>query len=244
VIVVNLGNAIRGETYWAGERPGRPYVLEAGSVAVYPAFLPYKARWLDAAHVILLAMDPELLRVAQGGDDVQLRPASSRGDPFLAHLILALYEVLHEGTGEDAACGDALANTIARHVARRYAAPAPNIVRPRPRLPMDRVRRIAEYVDEHLEAGLSLHELAVVAQMSVFHFARLFKERTGLPPHRFVLRRRLERAKALLAGDALTVADVALRCGFSHQSHFAKAFRQLFGVTPTDYREEATTRST
>jgi AraC family transcriptional regulator len=83
---------------------------------------------------------------------------------------------------------------------------------------------------------LPLHELAAVAQLSAYHFARSFKQSFGVPPHRYHMSRRMERAKALLEVPARTVTDVGLMLGFTETSSFTSAFRRSVGVTPTDYR--------
>jgi len=102
---------------------------------------------------------------------------------------------------------------------------------------MHRMRRVDEYVQSNLSARISLPALADVAQMSVFHFSRLFKARTGVTPHQYVLKLRIARAKSLLNDSSRTMADIAAQCGFAHQQHFADAFRRNAGVTPTAYRE-------
>ena len=73
--------------------------------------------------------------------------------------------------------------------------------------------------------------------MEQFHFSRLFKARTGLTPHRYLLQQRIVRAKSLLGDPSLHIAEIAARCGFAHQQHFADAFRRSVGLTPTGYRE-------
>jgi AraC family transcriptional regulator len=82
--------------------------------------------------------------------------------------------------------------------------------------------------------------MAAVARLSPYHFARQFKRATGLPPHQYVIARRVERAKQLLhAGDDLSLAQVAARAGFSNQSHFSLHFKRLVGVTPRRFRTPA-----
>jgi AraC family transcriptional regulator len=82
--------------------------------------------------------------------------------------------------------------------------------------------------------------MAAVARLSPYHFARQFKAATGLPPHRYVIARRVERAKQLLqAGTELSLAQVAARAGFSDQSQFSRHFRRLVGVTPGRFRTPA-----
>ena len=89
-------------------------------------------------------------------------------------------------------------------------------------LPRAKLRAVVEYVEEHLDGSPTLEQLAAVARLSPYHFARQFKAATGLPPHQYVITRRVERAKELLqAGTALSLAEVAAHVGFSDQSHFS-----------------------
>jgi AraC family transcriptional regulator len=88
-------------------------------------------------------------------------------------------------------------------------------------------------VEENLAEGLTPEEISAVAHMSPFHFSRLFKASTGLSPHRYVVGRRVERAKELLAKTALPRHEVARLAGFTDQSHLAKHFRRHLGVTPS-----------
>jgi AraC family transcriptional regulator len=72
--------------------------------------------------------------------------------------------------------------------------------------------------------------------LSTAHFARMFRKSTGETPHRFVLRQRVERAKQVLRSAHMRIIDVAVACGFKTQEHFAQVFRQMYGVSPTEYR--------
>jgi AraC family transcriptional regulator len=96
------------------------------------------------------------------------------------------------------------------------------------------------YIEEHLDAGLSLEQLAAAAHLSVYHFARQFKAAIGLPPHQYVINRRVERARQLLqAGTDLSLAEVAAGAGFSDQSQLTHHFKRLVGVTPGQFRTPA-----
>ena len=85
-----------------------------------------------------------------------------------------------------------------------------------------------------------MKQLAAVARLSPYHFARQFKAATGLPPHQYVIARRVERARHLLqAGTDLSLAEVALHAGFSDQSQFSHHFKRIVGVTPWKFRMPA-----
>ncbi|AUZ48085.1 MULTISPECIES: helix-turn-helix domain-containing protein [Pseudomonas] len=98
-------------------------------------------------------------------------------------------------------------------------------------------RRLVEYIDQHLQDAISLGQLAGLCALSEYHFARMFRQSFGLPPHQYLLARRLARAKSLLRGSALAVGEIALMCGFSSASHFNQRFRQAMGAAPGDYRQ-------
>ena len=103
-------------------------------------------------------------------------------------------------------------------------------------LPSCRLRRVTEYIQQNLDKDLTLAELAAVVYMSPYHFARLFKCSTGVPPHRFVVRQRIARARAFLATQELSIAQISRLVGFRTPSHFATVFRRVTGITPRGYR--------
>src|SRR6266849_9147086 len=103
-------------------------------------------------------------------------------------------------------------------------------------LPLSRLRRVTDYIREHLDQDLTLAQLGGVVYMSPFHFARLFQRSTGLPPHRFVVRARIDHATTLLAAPEPSIARIAQVVGFRTPSHFSTVFRRNMGVTPRAYR--------
>ena len=98
------------------------------------------------------------------------------------------------------------------------------------------MRRILDYIEEHLDGNLSLEAMAAEVEISPVYFARVFRAAVGQSPHRYVLRRRIERAKELLRNTEMTVVDVALAVGFSSQSHLSYWFQRYVGVSPAAYR--------
>jgi AraC family transcriptional regulator len=99
-----------------------------------------------------------------------------------------------------------------------------------------RLRRVLDYISAHVADEIKLEELARVACLSTFHFARVFTFAIGVPPHRYVSRMRLENAMAEIAAGRLPLAEVALNARFSSQASFTRAFRRAIGMTPAEYR--------
>lgn len=105
------------------------------------------------------------------------------------------------------------------------------------RLDNVRLRRVLDYIGQHLEEDITVAGLANVACLSASHFARMFASATGLPPHRYVSQERLKNAMALLTAGKLPLSDIALSCRFSSQASFTRAFRRATGMTPGAYRD-------
>jgi len=103
-------------------------------------------------------------------------------------------------------------------------------------VPPRALRRVREFIEAHLEESISIQALARIAGLSMYHFARAFKQSEGMTPHEYVIQRRVQRAKNLLAETDLPLSEIALAAGFSDQSHCARRFREHVGVTPTNYR--------
>jgi len=112
------------------------------------------------------------------------------------------------------------------------AGPALHRIAPR------RLRGVLDYIDANLSGDIELDDLAAVSGSSRFHFSRAFRAATGFPPYRFLILRRVETAKALLRDEALSIAEVAARCGFHSHSQFAAMFRRVTGATPGSFRRD------
>lgn len=100
---------------------------------------------------------------------------------------------------------------------------------------------VAEFIDAHIAEKISLARLAKIAGLSRYHFARVFKQTFGVPPHRYHMERRMERAKNLLLQSTLPVTQIALRVGFRETSSFTRAYRRYAGIAPSGCRREPAT---
>jgi AraC family transcriptional regulator len=146
-------------------------------------------------------------------------------------------ELTADGVGGNLA-SESLANVLAVHLIRHIVTPGRAVHGRDGSLPQGRLRAVLEYIEEHLGAAPTLAEIAAVAGLNPYHFARQFKAATGLPPHQYVITRRVERAKHLLReGTDSSLAEVAARAGFYDQSQFSHHFKRVVGVTPGQYRK-------
>src|SRR5262245_37439955 len=229
---------------YEGVKRHRP--TPAGSISVVPAGSPVWARssgHKDELHIFLQA--GLVSRVAAEAFD--LDPARTMVPPLdgldLPHLRAAMWTVDAELTAGGAGgplAAESLANVLAVHLLRHVLAPRQPARRRDGTLPRAKLRAVVEYIEEHLDAGPSLEQLAAVARLSPYYFARQFKRATGLPPHQYVIARRVEWAKQLLqTGSDFSLAEVAAHAGFSDQSQFSYHFKRLVGVTPGQFRVSA-----
>jgi AraC family transcriptional regulator len=105
-------------------------------------------------------------------------------------------------------------------------------------LPVWRQKHVVDFIEEHLAEEISLTALAELADLSLYHFARAFTQSFDMPPHRYHMARRMDRAKSLLQRPTLSVTQIGIQLGFRETSSFTRAFRRFTGLTPTEYRRQ------
>jgi AraC family transcriptional regulator len=165
----------------------------------------------------------------------RLRFGFARHDALVAASIGSLLDELERPKERGRLFADTVADALALHLLRNYGDGAPLVV-VKGGLSRRALRAACDRIEAGIEEGVSLDELALEANLSRSHFARAFRQTTGLSPHRYLTARRLARARELLRDENLPLADVALGCGFSSQAHFTETFRRAAGVTPAAFR--------
>jgi AraC family transcriptional regulator len=216
---------------------------DAGTIYLLPRGTRDSLKWYGASSRIIVTFDPTFLARAVEETahlpDVPLQEHWNLHDRQIETLMRAMRTDIDEGCPAGRLYGEQLAAALAVYLVRRYSAvlvPAPSAVGG---LPLYRLRRVLEYIDGNLGRDLRLLELATLVGMSAHHFSALFRASTGAPPHRYVMRQRLEKAKHLLKRSRLSVLEIALQTGFGDQTHFAKTFKRATGETPSAYRARA-----
>jgi AraC family transcriptional regulator len=200
-------------------------------------------RWSGASLRVLVSIDPTLLeRALLELDGRGAIPLDSRWGFRDLQLELLLTEIAREmeaGWTMGALYGDLLGMSLSLALVRKYGNAQAHGAMARGGIAGARLKRILEYMEERCQTSLRLADLAEVAGLSEFHFARSFRQSTGLPPHQYQLQLRMQKAKSLLRAPQQNVAEVAALMGFPSVSHFSRTFKRLVGVNPSDWRRGA-----
>lgn len=169
--------------------------------------------------------------------EVQLADVLRTDDPVLTGMVEAIAAEARQAAMGGALYVESLSRALGVHLLRRYASiklPAPRVG---PRLSPAEMRRIDDYIEEHLAESLTLGDMAAQVGMTIDLFSRRFRASFGLPPYRHVTTRRVERAGQLLAQGRLAVKEVAALCGFTDQAHLTRVYARETGVTPGAFRK-------
>jgi AraC family transcriptional regulator len=171
-------------------------------------------------------------------DVSQLPPALLFENDLIRSSLLKFQAILDGSAPDESTYAETLGMLLALELSRLGGkAPAP----PSPvkgGLTRRQVRQVVDYMNANLQNEIALKDLANLLALSRFHFVRTFKQSTGLPPHQYLLARRVERAKELLAERDLSIAEISRRTGFHGATQLTRAFRKLVGTTPTGFRRD------
>ena len=208
-----------------------------GGIAIIPKGITHRCNWNAPAQFMVLAIEPALLfQVGQDWvncDRIELIPHfMTEQDALIQGIFYALREEIESGKIGGYLLIDSLKTALAIHLLRNYCTTKPKLSSCADGLSKSVLQQVMEYINEHLHQDVKLIELAAIAQMSPYHFLRLFKQSMGVTPHQYILQRRIEKAKCLLQHGELSIAEVAARVGFCDQSHFTRYFKRIVGVTP------------
>jgi AraC family transcriptional regulator len=167
---------------------------------------------------------------------LRLRDALGTRDAVMTQILEAL---LRETTVNEMGSTlyiEALQTQLCIHLVRHYN--SARALHMSPVEPRQTLSRAIDYIHTHLSDPLSLDAIAAVEHLTPFHFARLFKQLYGVPPHQYVIQQRVQRAADLLRNPRLTVGDVALMVGFANHSHLTRHFRRIMGYPPRRRAQE------
>jgi len=229
-----------GSIEWGSRRSAmEKFDYAAGDLALCDR---HRGEWvglMNVSHLQLGISDAALMASSDGAyGEVELRPSRKFANSRLSALVAAAHAEMLAGFPSGRLFLDSVEQAMAIALVRDRAVRHRLVQISRGGLGAARLRRIKDLVHAKMEDDLSLEEMAQSVGLSTAHFARMFRKSTGETPHKFVLRQRLERAKVMLRAPDARVLDVAVACGFRTQQHFAQVFRDVFGVSPTEYRQD------
>ncbi|MEH2156516.1 AraC family transcriptional regulator [Nostoc sp.] len=209
----------------------------AGDIAVIPAGIYHRCNWNSSVEFMVLAIEPALLQ--QVGEDfvnpdrIELTPRfMSQQDVLIQGIFSTLRDELESGKIGGDLLIDSFKTTLAIHLLRNYCTMQPKLSSYANGLSQAILKQVTEYIHEHLHQDLKLVDLSAIAQLSPYHFLRLFKQRMGITPHQYILQRRIAKAKHLLKYSNLSIAEIAMQTGFCDQSHLTRCFKHIVGITP------------
>jgi AraC family transcriptional regulator len=213
----------------------------AGEMCLVPRHFETWVR-ADDLHYLYLSVgisDAALAAACDGTrGDVELRRVESLVDARVGALVAAVNAERVAGFPSGRLFLDSVEQALAVALVNGYALRHRSVQTYRGGLGSGRLRKIKEFVGAKMDGDLTLCEMAQSVDLSSAHFSRMFRKSTGVTPHQFVLRQRVERAKEMLRSADARVMDVAVACGFKTQQHFAQIFRRACGNSPTEYRRE------
>jgi AraC family transcriptional regulator len=232
-----------GETDLEGtlERPFSRQRTGPGHLFLIPRGEPSRWLWTEPCEVLQIPLAPGLLVSMLGAAEVdvarlELAARFAADDPLLHQLGLALLGELRERGSAGRLYVESLSRAMVAQLLRRHAHDAKGPPRARG-LSAASLRLVLEYIGDNLAQELTTTEIAALAGVSPFHFARQFRESVGVPLHAYVRERRIEAARRLLLTCDLTIAAVAALTGFADQSHLSRDFKARYGVTPGSIRQ-------
>ncbi|ATH81597.1 AraC family transcriptional regulator [Ectopseudomonas mendocina] len=244
LVMVLAGSAIVEERVAGGE--WEQTEVRVGDFFLTSTTQPYEMRWQtragDSFEVMHLYLAPTLIDRAahdlglQQAGTVSFVDVSGGRDDWVRMLLEQLRTELTGSRTPSQLLVHSLAQALAIHLVRTYRAP-PATGRRSNALQAYKLRRVVDLMNQHLAQDFSLSSLAQAAQLSEYHFSRLFKRATGLSPSRYFIRLRMARARHLLLETDRSVIDIGLEVGYSSASHFSQVFRREVGITPSAYRD-------
>lgn len=236
-ILVNLSNPV----HLSAKIGNKPYCVKGapGSFSTAPNYLP--SRWqilggptqiciMSIKHAFLTRVALQALDVDP--KDVKLVGKVGEEDPFIYQIsLMILSEIEAQGLAGRLFI-DSLTHSLVIHLLRTYVHFPKEFPIVKGKLSPRVLRSVLDFIDHSLEETLTLEKIAAIANLSPYHFSRLFKQTMNIPVHQYVLQKRLDCGKYLLTRGGLSIAEVAARAGFSDTSHFHRHFKRRFGIAP------------
>jgi AraC family transcriptional regulator len=238
VLAISAGPTVPLDVSVGG--PFERKLVSIGDICFYPQGLLFRKRWVRPAELLCVAFScafvSDVALQANGSAAIKWRPFRGVQDPQIQHLALALKVELQNGSPSGLVYQESVGFALCIHLLRQIGVIDPPSQREVGSMARPAFRRTIEYIQAHLSSELTLASMARVACLSPYHFSRAFRKSTGISPHQYILRTRVETAKHLLRASHLSLSEIAFRVGFFDQSHLARHFKRRYGVSPRTFR--------
>jgi AraC family transcriptional regulator len=240
VISVHVGPSVSVDCRRGGERHRGTTIH--GDLEIIPPNLGgvWELKSRDTALIIGLKLSVlERLVRESAGDPAKLRITNrfQARDPQIEHIGWSLKAEMESGYPSGRTYMDALATALAARIVRHHSSLARNSHTARTAMPGRKLKAVLSYIEDNLGRDLGLRDIADIAGLSVSHFKSMFRKSLGIPPHQYLIRRRVERAASQLRQGKIPIGQIALENGFCHQSHLALHTRRVLGLTPHELRD-------
>lgn len=241
LIGMHMGEPVRVEVREDG--PFEEKTFQPGDIAIIPAGARYSIRFAGPAEFLIMSLDEELVSCARqwvNGQTSELKVKWCQRDRFIRETIQNLRTTIEQKRQSGKIYAETLATSLALHILRNLGREGEcgRSNRGGHGLSREQLQKTIEFIASTPYREISLATMSRAAGLSPFHFSRMFKLSTGLSPHQFVLRRRLEVGAEALVARKTPISDIAAELGFADQSHFTMHFKRFHGIAPAAYRRQ------
>ena len=240
LMIVQLSKGTRQVTRFNGQEYDGE--IQQGEFILHPASLPGFYSWETTDKALVFVIEPSFLtKVAIETEcinpsRIEVKDIVKGYCPHLEQIADSFLEEMETGGLGGKLYTDSLANQLAINLLRRQCVFTATFKDIKGGLSPYQKRQVIDYIHANLAEELDLQSLSEIVGLSQAHFSREFKKSIGLAPHKYVMQERVEKAKQLLKQQDIALAEIAIDCGFTHQSHMGKMFKKCVGTTPKQYR--------
>jgi len=211
-----------------------------GEMTLVPAGVPSQWSWKSTCNRLDVVVSAEIFG---DGSKLDVIDRFAFRDSEMEMICRVLYRELNLNKSADRLYVESLVMKLAVSLLQRHSTASQAIrVLPSRGLTRNQARRVLDYIESNLSQELTLGELAGITDLSLHHFARMFKQTIGVAPYRYVLERRLEQAKRMLRSARSSLVEISLSTGFDSQSHFTSTFHRMVGTTPGEFQRSVRER--
>jgi AraC family transcriptional regulator len=241
ILLLSLTEGSRQVHKFCGEE--HDGVFPAGNFWLVPAGESGFFSWQSTDESVEFMVEPQILQQTAleigclGADKLELQPILMAADPQLYNLALQFKQELQNNFLGGELYSESLANLFNIHLLRNYCTSTPILRSYSGGLSTKKLQQAIDYIQAHLDEKLSLESIATQLNLSVHYFCELFTQSTGIPPYKYVLQQRVDRAQQLLTNSQKSLSQIALDCGFADQSHLSRHFTKLTRISPKKYRD-------